>query len=292
MSTRASRGRNQEESAPAEEVHSKTCFIVAPIGSEGTEVRRSTEGLLKAVLKPVLNAYGFNVVIAHEISTLGSITDQVVNNLLEADLVVADLSGLNPNVMYELAIRHCAALPVIVIANRDTKLPFDVVIERTVFYSDDMYGGVDLAKELEKLIEKIGNNSTTPDNPVTRAKRSESVRAKLMTKEDSGDIGKYLLDRMDKLESLIGRMSGGRDTVRLNKFNSSIQDISMSIPEIRDSLLSADLPLAEITMSASKGLPALEMLFERGLSDIEELSVSRIMSGYGIRHYSWFIRSK
>lgn len=290
MTSRRSRENNQEEQQPLAEKSNKTCFIVAPIGTEGTDIRRSTEGLLRAVLKPVLGKFDFDVVIAHEISTLGSITEQVVNHLLEADLVVADLSGLNPNVMYELAIRHCAALPVIVIANRNTKLPFDVVVERTIFYSDDMHGGVELARELEKVIIKINENNLPPDNPVTRAKKSESVRQKLMAKEDGGEIDKYFLDRMDKLESLITRSNVfNAENIRKRAgyidFSTPVKGFSDVIADIHRNFLLFKLPVVSISQDNSLGKRGLDLTVDRELTEEELASVYNILADHGIDRY-------
>ena len=54
------------------------------------------------------------------------------------ELVIADLSILNPNVFYELAIRQATNLPVLLLAHKETKIPFDVRQERVVFYSLDL----------------------------------------------------------------------------------------------------------------------------------------------------------
>lgn len=267
----------------------KTCFVVAPIGSEGTDIRRSTEGLLKAVLKPVLDRFDYEVVIAHEISTLGSITDQVVNNLLEAELVVADLTGLNPNVMYELAIRHCAALPVVVVANKNTKLPFDVVVERTIFYSDDMHGGVDLARELEKVIKKIHENDKTVDNPVYRAKRAESVREKLMSKEEVGNVGNYLLEKIDKLEYLVAAVVTGNEKRGAGYNQFSFRDHNSNLPNIKDistSLGVFGINAKSISLGLAGNSPVVHLEFENDLSEEEEDVIDKVMTDFNVEGYA------
>lgn len=272
----------------AERKGKKTCFVVAPIGSEGTDIRRSTEGLLKAVLKPVLDRFDYEIVIAHEISTLGSITDQVVNNLLEAELVVADLTGLNPNVMYELAIRHCAALPVVVVANKNTKLPFDVVVERTIFYSDDMHGGVDLSRELEKIIKKIHENDKAVDNPVSRAKRAESVREKLMNKEEAGDIGNYLIEKMDKLEYLIHAIATGDEKRGAGYSQFYFRDNNSNLPNIKDittSLGVFGINAKSISLGLAGNSPVVHLEFDNDLSEEEQRLIDKVMTDFNVEGY-------
>lgn len=187
----------------------KTCFIVAPIGSEGSEVRRAIEGLLDAVLRPVLeDLHGYHVEVAHKISASGSISDQIMNFLLEADLVVVDLTGLNPNVMYELAIRHCIGLPLVVIARDGTSLPFDVVQERTIFYHNDMHGVVDLKDRLDTAVRNVNENGGQTDNPVTRSRKAQVVREQLKSGEGGeADVMKFVLDQINDLKSMILRSS-------------------------------------------------------------------------------------
>ncbi|MCT2347099.1 nucleoside 2-deoxyribosyltransferase [Niallia taxi] len=176
----------------------KTCFIVTPIGGNNTSIRRHADGVIDAVIGPVLEEKGFEIIVAHRISEGGSINRQVIENLINADMVVANLTGLNPNVMYELAIRHAIRKPLIQICEEDTNLPFDIIEQRTIFYSNDMQGVVELTSNFKKMLDAAINDEK-PDNPLYRAIQLESI----IQKDDVSSAEKFLLNRMDQLERTV-----------------------------------------------------------------------------------------
>ena len=108
-------------------------FVAMPFG---TKDRIDFNAVYIGLIKPALESEGFEVYRADEETRAGSIHPDMFQELLLADLVVVDLSIDNPNVWYELGVRHALRKGgVIPIQGRRDYLPFDVYAERTLRYS-------------------------------------------------------------------------------------------------------------------------------------------------------------
>jgi hypothetical protein len=150
---------SQKDEKPIDEL--KKCFIVTPIGSDNDPIRRHIDGVLDEGIKPVLeDDYNYEVEVSHRMSSIGSINKQILESIYFSDLVIANLTNLNPNVMYELAFRHSTGKPVITIAEQGTSIPFDVIDSRTIFYINDPTGMRKLRSDLKEFIE---NNDLCSD---------------------------------------------------------------------------------------------------------------------------------
>lgn len=184
------------EKTETTEAKTKTCFIVTPIGADDSEIRRAVDGVIDAVIEPVLNSFNFGYTVAHRMVDAGSITKQVISELIESDLVICNLTNLNPNVMYELAVRHAVRKPVVCIALKGTKIPFDIQDDRVIFYENDMQGAMELRFRLEQMVPSALED-IVPDNPIYRATESEAIMQKAQGESSSDE---FILRAVERLE--------------------------------------------------------------------------------------------
>lgn len=135
----------------------KTCFIISSIGEKGGEVRELADEKFDLVFEPVLKEAGFYEVIrADKIGTPNSISYDIVTHIINSELVIADVSDLNPNVFYELAIRNAIQKPVIVIKAEGQKMPFDIYDKRAISLDMSLARQwTDAKKELREQIENV-----------------------------------------------------------------------------------------------------------------------------------------
>lgn len=145
------------------------CFFIAPIGAEDSEIRKRSDGVMQFIVQKAAEEFGLSTVRADQISTPGQINLQVIEHVLGARAAVADLTGLNPNVFYEMAVRHTAKLPLVIIAERGTDLPFDIAQMRTIFFEHTDLGDADKCRLqiIEHLREALENGVV--DSPISTA---------------------------------------------------------------------------------------------------------------------------
>lgn len=135
----------------------KVCFVLSPIGEEGSEYRKHADLVLSSLIEPALAQLDLKAVRADKISVPGMITGQIMEHIARAKLVIADLSYGNPNVYYELALRHAVRKPFVQLIRTADKLPFDVGQYRTV--TIDMTDIYTLVPQLDLHRQEIARQS-------------------------------------------------------------------------------------------------------------------------------------
>lgn len=143
-----------------------TCFYIAPIGEESSDARRHSDLFLGSLVEPAMEEFGLAVLRADSIDQPGVITRQIIEYIMRSRLVIADLSFHNPNVFYELALRHAVKLPIVQIVRAADRVPFDVNQMRTISIdTSDIYS----------LVPKIESYRSEIANQVRRALEPEHV---------------------------------------------------------------------------------------------------------------------
>lgn len=144
-------------SAPATR---RRCFVIMPFS-------REFEDVWEIAIAPAVGTAGFECTRGDVPTGPGAIMKDVVAGIFDADIVVADLSTLNPNVLYELGIAHTIGDKTLMICDRkEARLPFDLAEYRTLFYERTESGLGQLRRELTARLRDVSAWSANPTNPV------------------------------------------------------------------------------------------------------------------------------
>ena len=137
----------------------KTCYIIGPIGDADTLEREWANFVREHIIEPAVTACGYQKPARADDPDRGLITQDIIQQMFEADLVVADLTDHNGNVYYELGIRHCVQKPVIPII-KEGQLPlFDLGTNKAIFIGE---GHLIVTKAIEDMKSRIKAIEQTP----------------------------------------------------------------------------------------------------------------------------------
>ena len=162
------------------------CFVIMPIGdqkfvSEDEIVTVSAEDLKERyttlIREAILKARPeLDVVRADEVSAPGTITGDIFARIIHSDFVVADLTFPNPNVFYEVGIRHVCRAGTILVRDKDgPTMPFDLSSQRYIEYENTLPGLANLVEDLQKKFESFEGNQDKSDNRFMEIIISENI---------------------------------------------------------------------------------------------------------------------
>jgi hypothetical protein len=156
----------------------KTCFVIAPIGDESSDTRKRSDQVLNHIIAPTVRDHGYQAVRADQIAEPGMITSHVIQHIVEDALVTADLTDWNPNVFYELAIRHVIRKPLIQMIRKGDKIPFDIAGMRTVqFDIHDLDSVAEARREISNQIENLEHQTKEIETPISVALNLQALKA-------------------------------------------------------------------------------------------------------------------
>lgn len=143
------------------------CFVIMPFSKTSEEHTEEywTEHF-ETFLKPHIEECQELKAIRSE-PLRGDILKQIITNLATLPVVVADLTDLKPNVFWELGVRQSFKHGTVTIAEKGTKLPFDVSVKGTLsYYPKDHIKNVRFIKRFKKAIKDCLSHPDNPDSQV------------------------------------------------------------------------------------------------------------------------------
>lgn len=133
-----------------------TAFVIMPFSEKGKQERPNGffDEVLKSLITPAGNEAGFAIETARREDS-DIIHHTIINELLQADLVIADLTDHNPNVLFELGIRLANERPIVLIKSKDTGPIFDVDNLLRVYVYDQNLWSTTVQADVKALAERI-----------------------------------------------------------------------------------------------------------------------------------------
>ena len=129
-------------------VDSKKCFIVMPFNPDEDKIYND-------VIKPLVESCGLECFRADEIYNNKAIVEDIWRSINESGIIIADLSGRNANVFYELGLAHAIGKEVILIAQKEDDFPFDLRHLRHIVYQTSYDGVPSFKKTLAETIKAV-----------------------------------------------------------------------------------------------------------------------------------------
>jgi hypothetical protein len=151
------------------------------VGDKDSAERKRADEIYRFVIMPALSEHGLHAYRADLDPSPGSITTKLLEELLACRLVIADLTGRNPNVFYELGIVHSFARPLISIADSASWLPFDTKDERIIELGEYSASGLTYAqgeeakRALLASLRVVLAENYTPPSPLREVAASRSI---------------------------------------------------------------------------------------------------------------------
>ena len=183
----------------------RTCGIVMPISAIGDEYSEEHWRRVRKILRRAIEDAGLQPQLVWENPEVDVIQSAILQNLYENDVVVCDLSGLNPNVMLETGLRLSTRRPTVIVTDRVHKPPFDVSTIGYVEYQRDLeYNATD--DFISRLSKKISDVMLAADN-LTYKSFVENFRFETVTPSViSVTSDEYIKEKIGELAASVARL--------------------------------------------------------------------------------------
>ena len=183
----------------------KKCFVIMPISKTKSCTKDEWAGIFEHMIKPTIRGSKLGFDCEQAKPRTGSFIRDILEGLNRADVVIADLTDKNPNVCYELGIRHTLKNRTILIAQDIKHVPSDLRSYWVVTYKKDLTGANEFKKKIREILREMQKDPDKPDSPVADFLQLKNI--------DINDYEKS--EKIKRLSALISEISYNVDTIDL-----------------------------------------------------------------------------
>ena len=206
-----------------------SAFVIMPFTAE-------LDAVYEFVIKPALDDAGFKAVHrADESANQQLIMRDVIAGIDEAQLIIADVTGGNPNVLYELGVAHALNRPVIMMTQSIEQLPFDLASYRVIPYTTQLGDAHRARSALAKVATSALKGDTLFSSPVSDALGTTVIHPGLTNSEgDEEENPLGLLDYAEEVENQLNQMTASlaRLTEHTGQLGRSMEESTERITEV------------------------------------------------------------
>ena len=172
------------------------CFVISPIGEEGSEIRKRADQVYKYIISPVCEECGFEAIRVDKVNQSDSITQTIIDYIKESELVIADITGHNPNAFYEMGYRASIGKPMIHLKEKSEKIPFGIAGIRAFDYE---LSDLDSVAEVKaRLTKTIGTMSFELDD----IENKKELQGQDIVRNDNTQLLSVLYEIQDEIAGL------------------------------------------------------------------------------------------
>jgi len=212
----------------ADEQVKPVCGVVMPISAiDGCSESHWTDVL--DIISESIEDAGFLANLVSNADDVGIIHKRIIQNLYENPVVVCDVSGKNPNVMFELGMRLAFDKPTIIVKDDKTSYSFDTSAIEHIEYPRDLRFSkiIEFKEKLSAKIKATHDRASNDKSYTTFLKHfGEFTVAKLEKKEVSGQ--EYILEELKAMRGEVQRL-GYRATLQSRKLNAFREKTDISL---------------------------------------------------------------
>lgn len=191
------------------------CFVIMPISDVHGYEPGHFGRVYEHILKPAIVAAGYVPIRADDTIKTDYIVVGIIQKIVESEMVICDFSARNPNVMYELGIRHAFNKPVALIKDRRTDKVFDIQGLRYVEYDDSLRIDT-VQKDISKISGAIQETANANGKGVNSVVQLAGITAaEIPAKQQVSGETQLILSAIGSLERRVdGIQNKGRVTAK------------------------------------------------------------------------------
>lgn len=210
----------------------KKCFVIMPISNTESCIEDEWTGIFDNMIKPAVTGSKLGFVCERAKPRSGAFIKDILEGLNRSDVVIADLTDRNPNVCYELGIRHTLKNRTILIAQNMNYVPSDLQSYWVVIYKKDLTGASEFKKNVRDILKEMQKEPDKSDSPVADFLGNKNINLiayeKLQNLRKISALISEISFNISTIDDLIDRVKSNKEARKAGKEVSTVSTVRFS----------------------------------------------------------------